>query len=88
MPTLNEALKTADMLVIDGFHAFTFSLDDTGLIIECMDGRELKRWHFVPTAVSQARYNEQHAQWLIEDEDGPHRLICMDAITAAEEEQE
>ncbi|MBD1553818.1 DUF5629 family protein [Pseudomonas typographi] len=88
MPLLSDALQTADMLLIDDLHAFSFSLDEKGLSIECMDGRELKRWHFVPEAVSQARYDDSAGLWLIDDVDGPHRLACMDAIIAAEEENE
>ena len=37
------------MLLIDGLHAFDFTCDETGLTIECMDGRQLRRWSFTPS---------------------------------------
>ena len=46
MTTLSHALQASDMLLIDGLHAFDFTFDETGLQVECMDGRALKRWQF------------------------------------------
>jgi hypothetical protein len=37
------------MLLIDGLHAFDFTADETGLTVECMDGRQLRRWSFTPS---------------------------------------
>ncbi|MFF7709342.1 DUF5629 family protein [Pseudomonas sp. NPDC007930] len=89
MTDLYQALQRADMLLIDGLHAFDFSLDEQhGLSIECMDGRELKRWHFVPDSIRHARYEADLGQWLLDGESGSHRLICMDAVSGAEEEDE
>jgi hypothetical protein len=42
------------MLLIDGLHAFDFTFDETGLVIECMDGRQLRRWSFTPEQVAAA----------------------------------
>ncbi|MGE8348777.1 DUF5629 family protein, partial [Pseudomonas helleri] len=49
--TLRAALETSDMLEIDGLHAFEFSLDDQGLLIEAMDGRARKHWSLTPEQV-------------------------------------
>ena len=37
--TMRAALESSDMLIIDGLHAWDFSLDDVQLLIKCMDGR-------------------------------------------------
>lgn len=49
MTTLATTLAACDMLLIDGLHAFDFTFDETGLVIECMDGRQLRRWTFTPS---------------------------------------
>lgn len=86
MAGLQEALSSADMLLINDLHAFEFTLDKSGLIIECMDGRELKRWHFVPESIAAARFEAEAGHWLIDGPDGVHRLTCLDAFTATDED--
>ncbi|PWB31504.1 hypothetical protein DCO48_16865 [Pseudomonas sp. SDI] len=86
MTTLSQALHTCDMLLIDGLHAFEFTHDATGLHIELMDGRALKRWSFSPAQLDQARADGQ--DWLIDTEQGEHRLVLMSAFRAPDEDQE
>ena len=84
MPTLSHALATADMLLIDGLHAFDFALSDRGLTVECMDGRQLRRWNFSPDQVAQAC--AEGNDWRIEGAQGEHRLVLMSAVRAPEED--
>ncbi|QBF27758.1 hypothetical protein EXN22_19445 [Pseudomonas tructae] len=83
MTTLSQALESCDMLLIDGLHAFDFTFDNTGLRIELMDGRALKKWSFTPEQIGAARL--EGADWLIAADTGEHRLVCIDAIRASEE---
>lgn len=86
MTTLAHALITTDMLLIDGLHAFEFTHDDNGLRVECMDGRVLKRWIFSVAQVNAARADGQ--DWLIDSEQGEHRLVCMSAFRARDEDDD
>ncbi|MDR0281405.1 MAG: DUF5629 family protein [Paucimonas sp.] len=86
MTTLSHALQTCDMLLIDGLHAFDFVFDDSGLRVECMDGRALKRWSFIPAQVEAAR--AEGGDWLISGDSGEHRLVCMSALRASEEDED
>ncbi len=74
------------MLLIDGLHAFDFTFDDAGLVIECMDGRALKRWHFSLEQVEAAV--AQGGDWQISNEAGEHRLACMSALRATEDDDD
>ncbi|WP_347900635.1 DUF5629 family protein [Pseudomonas purpurea] len=86
--TLLTALQTCDMLEIDGLHAFDFSLDDTQLLIECMDGRAAKRWSFSLAQVQSATFDPTLQSWSITGDSGEHRLVCMSAFSAGEEEED
>lgn len=86
MTTLSHALQTCDMLLIDGLHAFDFVFDDSGLRLECMDGRALKRWAFTPVQIEAAR--AEGGDWLITGDSGEHRLVCMSALRASEEDED
>ena len=86
MTTLSTALSACDMLLIDGLHAFDFTADDAGLTIECMDGRQLRRWQFSAEQVAAAI--EQGNDWLISDAQGEHRLVCMEAFRAPDEDED
>ena len=86
--TLLTALETCDMLEIDGLHAFDFSLDDQQLLIECMDGRAAKRWNFSLAQVQAATFDEPLQSWTILGDSGEHRLVCMSAFTARDDEDE
>lgn len=81
--TLLEALRGADMLLIDTLHAFDFTLDETGgLRLECMDGRELKRWTFTPAQVAAAAPQAEENTFVLESASGPARLTCLEAFSA------
>ena len=74
------------MLLIDGLHAFDFSFDDSGLVVECMDGRARKRWQFSVGQIDAAV--EQGGEWQVSNDAGEHRLVCMSALRASEEEDD
>lgn len=86
MTTLSQALQTCDMLLIDGLHCFDFVHDDSGLRAECMDGRALKRWSFSVAQVEAARAEGE--DWLIEGDSGEHRLVCLGAVRAPEDDED
>jgi hypothetical protein len=83
---LTTILQSSNMLFIDNLHAFDFILDDTGLRIECMDGRDLKRWTFTPAQIGAATMNIDSQEWSISDEKGEHRLVCVQAFGGQDEE--
>ena len=78
-PNLSTALNDSDMLIINGLHAFDFTFDQQ-LLIESMDGRELKRWKFSPEQLNAATFDDSLQSWLLTNEDGEHRLVCLSAI--------
>ncbi|MBH3410486.1 DUF5629 family protein [Pseudomonas putida] len=80
------ALQSCDMLLIDGVHAFDFTCDETGLTIECMDGRQLRRWSFTPEQIAAAVGADD--QWQLADAQGEHRLVCMSAFRAPDEDDD
>ncbi|MEG0967690.1 MAG: DUF5629 family protein [Pseudomonas sp.] len=86
MTTLSHVLQSCDMLLIDGLHAFDFTFDDTGLHIECMDGRALKKWSFTPEQIVAAR--AEGGDWLIAADSAEHRLVCMSAFRAPDDDQD
>ena len=86
MTTLSQALESCNMLLIDGLHAFDFSFDETGLHIALMDGRVRKQWSFTPEQIGAARL--EGTDWLITADTGEHRLVCMSAIRASEEDDD
>ncbi|UMZ14743.1 DUF5629 family protein [Pseudomonas sp. MPFS] len=86
--TLLTVLQACDMLEIDGLHAFDFSLDDQGLLIECMDGRAAKRWSFSLAQVQAATFDPDLQSWTLEGDSGEHRLVCMSAFSARDEEED
>jgi len=85
--TLRAALETSDMVEIDGLHAFEFSIDDKGLLIEVMDGRVSKRWSFTPEQVDAAVYDEHLQSWTLTGDSGEHRLICLSALSASNDDE-
>ena len=80
--TLRTALETSDMLVIDGLHAWDFSLDDVQLLIKCMDGRAEKRWSFTLAQLDAAVFDEALQSWTLTGDSGEHRLVCLSALSA------
>lgn len=86
--TLTTALQSANMLLIDTLHAFDFTADTTGLRIECMDGRDLKRWHFTAEQVAAATLNDATHEWSISGDKGEHQLVCVQAFGGQDEDQD
>ncbi len=86
MSPLATALTCCDMLLIDGLHAFEFTCDEAGLSIECMDGRQHRRWSFTPEQVAAAV--GEGDQWQLSDAQGEHRLVCMSAFRAPDEDDD
>ncbi|MEN5090647.1 DUF5629 family protein [Pseudomonas protegens] len=85
--TLLTALEACDMLEIDGLHAFDFALDEQRLLIECMDGRAAKRWSFTLAQVQAATFDQALQSWTLVGDSGEHRLVCMSAFSARDEEE-
>ncbi|MBI6911156.1 DUF5629 family protein [Pseudomonas palleroniana] len=79
--TLTAALENADMLEIDGLHAFDFVLDDSKLLITAMDGRAEKRWSFSLEQVRAATFDGTLQSWTLTGESDEHRLVCLSAFT-------
>ncbi|HDS1736953.1 MULTISPECIES: DUF5629 family protein [Pseudomonas] len=86
MTTLATALESSDMLLIDGLHAFDFTFDAKGLLVECMDGRDLKRWKF--TAEQVAAAVGAGDEWRLNDDQGEHQLVCMSAVSASDDDED
>ncbi|VXC81556.1 conserved hypothetical protein [Pseudomonas sp. 8Z] len=92
MSNLIDALQNADMLEIDGLHAWQFELDDElsqktdadaeqpVLWIECIDGRTTRRWQFSLSAVRAATHDAQNDIWTLTDTNGSHPLKCFAAF--------
>lgn len=85
---LTTALQSANMLLIDNLHAFDFTADTTGLRIECMDGRDLKRWDFSAEQVAAATLNDATHEWSISGDKGDHLLVCVQAFGGQDEDQD
>lgn len=83
---LLAALQTADMLEIDGLHAFDFSLDGQ-LDIESMDGRERKVWRFSMAQIDAATFDNELQSWVINDGNGDHRIVTMSAFVPNDEDE-
>lgn len=86
--TLRAALETSDMLEIDGLHAFEFSLDDQGLLIEAMDGRVNKRWSLTLEQVDAAVFDEKLQSWTLTGDASEHRLVCFSAVCASNDDDD
>lgn len=94
---LISALSNADMLEIDGLHAWQFNLNaeqlaqhQTGstltgdaplLSIECMDGRALRKWHFSLAQVIAARFDGEADAWSIRGAADTHLIKCFAAVS-------
>jgi len=84
--TLLTLLQTPNMLEIDGLHAWDYSLGDTHLSIEAIDGRERKVWKFTLAQVQAATFDPQLQSWILSDGNADHRLVCLDAFSPSDEE--
>jgi hypothetical protein len=93
--TLLEALTTTDMLEIDDLYAWEFSLVEAiadaqaiALRIECIDGRTRRNWAFPLAAVQAATFDPEGDTWCISDSQGAHRLRCLSAFVAGNDDEE
>ena len=87
--TLLNALEHCGMVEIDGLHAFEFALDvDDNLHIECMDGRAAKHWEFTPAQVQAAAYDTSLQSWLITNDSGEHRLVCVGDVVSGDNDDD
>ena len=84
--TMRAALESSDMLIIDGLHAWDFSLDDVQLLIKCMDGRAEKRWSFTPQQLDAAVFDDSLQSWALVGNSGEHRLVCLSALSASNDD--
>ncbi|NMZ97384.1 DUF5629 family protein [Pseudomonas lundensis] len=84
--TMRAALESSDMLIIDGLHAWDFSLDDVQLLIKCMDGRAEKRWSFTPQQLNAAVFDDSLQSWTLVGDSGEHRLVCLSALSASNDD--
>jgi hypothetical protein len=85
---LLAALQTADMLEIDGLHAFEFSLGQEQLNIESMDGSKRKVWRFSLAQIEAASFDDALQSWVINDGNADHRIIAMSAFAPRDEDDE
>lgn len=89
--TLLAALQTADMLEINGLYAWQFELHSDpahpgpALRIECMDGRDLRKWQFSLEQIGAAQHNVATDSWSISDDKGSHELKLLAGINADNE---
>jgi len=87
--TLLQALDKCDMLIIDGLHAFDFSLDEQDqLHVECMNGRTLARWRFTPAQMQAATFDKARGHWNITSDSGDHHLECVEATSGHDDEDD
>ncbi|MEO4048255.1 DUF5629 family protein [Pseudomonas sp. CAU 1711] len=85
--SLLDDLHGADMLLIDGLHAWQFELDEQGqLRIECMDGRVRRVWRFAAEQLAAAQAGAEPGVWRVADAEGEHELVCLGAISADNED--
>jgi hypothetical protein len=85
---LLAALQTADMLEIDGLHAYEFFFEEEQLNIESMDGRERKVWRFSLAQIEAASFDDALQSWVINDGKADHRIVAMSAIAARDEDDQ
>ena len=64
------------------------SNDQTVLTIECIDGREQRKWQFSLATVMAARFDSQSDSWHLADGEQQHRIRCFDAISGSNDEAE
>ncbi|MDD0844309.1 DUF5629 family protein [Pseudomonas sp. Gutcm_11s] len=92
--SLLDDLRSADMLLVDGLHAWQFDLHELAqgeqlqLSIECMDGRTRRVWNFAATAVAAAVATAEAGGWRIQGAEGEHELVCLGAISADNDDQD
>jgi hypothetical protein len=92
--SLLDDLRSADMLLIDGLHAWQFELEEQAqaeqmqLSIECMDGRTRRVWKFSAAQVAAATAGVEAGRWHIAGAESEHELVCLGAISADNDDQD
>jgi len=92
--SLLDDLRSADMLLVDGLHAWQFELEEQAqaeqvqLTIECMDGRTRRVWKFSAAQVAAATAGAEAGSWRIAGVEGEHELVCLGAISADNDDQD
>ncbi|WP_137888554.1 DUF5629 family protein [Pseudomonas sp. 2FE] len=91
---LLAALEAADMLEINGLYAWQFELvldaqpnAERALLIECMDGRTLRKWQFSRAELLAATFSPATQSWNLTGSSGAHELKCLSGVTADNSEQ-
>jgi len=92
--SLLNALQHADMLLIDGLHAWQFELvieasgEQVQLRVECMDGRERRLWNFSAAAVAAASHAAASDSWQLAGAGGSHELVILSGVTASNDDDD
>lgn len=93
-PNLLTQLQNADMLLIDGLHAWQFELieeaagEQVQLRVECMDGRERRVWNFSAAAIAAASQGAAADSWQIAAGEASHELVILSGVTASNEDDD
>ncbi|WP_372438793.1 DUF5629 family protein, partial [Pandoraea sputorum] len=66
--------------------AWEYTLD-VCLQVECMVGRARKVWSFSAAQVQPPAYDESLQSWVINDGEADHRIVCMDAVSANDDDE-
>lgn len=91
--TLIELLEQADMLEVNGLHAFDFDLfeveedDDIEVEIVCLEGKQRHVWEFSHAELLAARFDAAADAWLLHSNGAEIRLRCLDAFVGENDEQ-
>ncbi|MBB1520655.1 DUF5629 family protein [Pseudomonas sp. SR9] len=92
--TLLNALQHADMLLIDGLHAWQFELieaasgEQVQLRVECMDGRERRVWNFSAAAIAAASQGTTADSWQLAAGELSHELIILSGVNASNDDDD
>lgn len=90
--TLIDALEQADMLEVEGLHAFEFDLyevevdDDIEVEIRAMEGKQQVCWAFSRAELLAARYDEGQDLWVVTQDGKEYWVRCHEAFTAEGED--
>ncbi|QKE62684.1 DUF5629 family protein [Aquipseudomonas campi] len=93
-PNLLTQLQHADMLLIDGLHAWQFELieaasdEQVQLRVECMDGRERRVWNFSAAAIAAASQGAAVDCWQLAGAEASHELIILSGVNASNEDDD
>jgi hypothetical protein len=89
--TLIEALELADMLEVNGLHAFDFDLfeveedDDIEVEITCLEGSQRHVWEFSHEELLAARFDAEADLWVLHSQGEEIRLRCLEAFVGEDD---